>query len=42
MPKPLNGPVGHAESWFLTFTKDRAIWQRAPWEGFEFVFTPVV
>jgi hypothetical protein len=37
-PKPLNGPVGHAENWFLTVTKDRAIWQRALGEGFEFWF----
>jgi drug/metabolite transporter (DMT)-like permease len=28
-PKPLHGPVGHAENWFLTVTRDRAIWQRA-------------
>jgi hypothetical protein len=37
-PKPLTGPVGHAENWFLTVTKDRAIWQRALGEGFEFWF----
>jgi hypothetical protein len=37
-PKPLHGPVGHAENWFLTVTRDRAIWQRALGEGFEFGF----
>lgn len=37
-PEPLDGPVGHTESWFLTVTKDRAIWQRALGEGFEFEF----
>lgn len=37
-PKPINGPIGTPESWFLTVTTDRAIWQRAVGEGFEFGF----
>lgn len=37
-PKPLSGPVGHAESWFLTVMQDRVIWQRELGEGFQFRF----
>lgn len=36
----LSGPVGNPESWFLTVTADRAIWQRALGESFEFGFRP--
>ncbi len=37
-PKPLSGPVGNPESWFLTITQDRAIWQRELGESFQFRF----
>lgn len=37
-PKPLSGPVGNPESWFLTITADRAIWQRELGESFQFLF----
>ncbi|MBX3664476.1 MAG: RES family NAD+ phosphorylase [Burkholderiales bacterium] len=40
MPKPLSGPVGTTESWFLTIVRDRAIWQRGLGEAFEFGFGP--
>ncbi len=38
LPKPLSGPVGNPESWFLTVTEDRVIWQRELGENFEFGF----
>jgi hypothetical protein len=37
-PKPLNGPIGNPESWFLTVTQDRVIWQRELGESFQFRF----
>lgn len=37
-PKPLSGPIGNPESWFLTVTQDRAIWQRELGESFQFRF----
>ena len=37
-PKPLNGPIGNPESWFLTVTEDRVIWQRELGESFQFMF----
>lgn len=37
-PKPLSGPVGNPQSWFLTVTQDRAIWQRELGESFQFRF----
>lgn len=37
-PKPLSGPVGHPQNWFLTVTRERAIWQREPGESFQFLF----
>jgi hypothetical protein len=40
-PKPLSGPVGNPESWFLTVTRDRAIWQRELGESFQFRFAAV-
>lgn len=38
-PKPLSGPVGNPQSWFLTVAEDRVIWQRELGECFEFGFT---
>jgi hypothetical protein len=38
MPKPLTGPVGNPESWFLTVTDDRVIWQHDLGESFQFSF----
>lgn len=38
VPKPLSGPVGNPESWFLTVAEDRVIWQRELGESFEFEF----
>lgn len=37
-PKPLSGPAGNPESWFLTVTENRVIWQREPGDSFEFGF----
>ena len=37
-PKPLSGPIGNPESWFLTVTQDRVIWQRELGESFQFRF----
>lgn len=37
-PKPLSGPVGNPEVWFLTITENAAIWQRELGESFEFGF----
>lgn len=38
-PKPLDGPAGNTENWFLTVTKEQVIWQRELGEGFEFGFS---
>jgi hypothetical protein len=38
MPKPLTGPIGNPESWFLTVTEDRVIWQRELGDSFQFEF----
>lgn len=38
LPKPLSGPIGNPESWFLTVIEDRVIWQRELGESFEFGF----
>lgn len=37
-PKPLRGPIGNTESWFLTVTKESVIWQRELGASFEFSF----
>jgi len=37
-PKPLTGPIGNPQSWFLTITANHAIWQREPGESFQFAF----
>lgn len=37
-PKPLSGPIGNPQSWFLTVTQDRVIWQRELGESFQFRF----
>ena len=37
-PKPVTGPIGNPESWFLTVTEHRAIWQRELGESFQFGF----
>ncbi len=37
-PKPVSGPIGNPEGWFLTVTDDRVIWQHEPGESFEFGF----
>lgn len=38
LPKPLSGPIGNPESWFLTVAEDRVIWQRELGDSFEFGF----
>ena len=37
-PRPLKGPIGNPENWFLTIADDRAIWQRELGESFQFAF----
>ncbi len=37
-PKPVTGPIGNPENWFLTVTNDRVIWQRELGESFQFRF----
>lgn len=42
IPQPLRGPIGNPESWFLTVTADRVIWQRELGESFQFGFGAVL
>lgn len=37
-PKPLSGPAGNPESWFLTVTENNVIWQRDLGDSFQFEF----
>lgn len=39
-PKPLSGPIGNPEVWFLTVTGNGAIWQRESGDHFQFEFAP--
>lgn len=41
LPGPLSGPVGTAEGWFLTVTKELVIWQRLQGNAVEFRFRTI-